>query len=137
MIRLVLDDLGRLPAEGFPVLLPGTVQVFHFYVFVSGGLSDSGQGKAALLRFIGSASCDDDRIVHDKVQKAQAYDDDPLSDPDHVGGKAHAPVPVGGQGILQVLPGRQIRFRGRVRFLSQKKDVSYDGSVHNSSLIRL
>ena len=69
MVRLMLNDLGRPSAEALPVFLPGTVQVFHLYIFVSGGLSYPGQGKASLLRLVGPALIYNDRIIVNFAKK--------------------------------------------------------------------
>ena len=99
MVDLVLDDLGRPAGEGLEAGLELLVLVLHFDGLPTLGLSGTGEGQTALLRFIGLRLPDDLRVKHDHVLAFVVEGNEALVDSDHVGRHAHTAVLVGGQGV--------------------------------------
>ena len=133
VVDLVLDDLGGPAGEGSETGLEFFVLPLDLDGLIALRFPAAGEGETALLRLVGAGALDDDGVEHDVIFAVVVKDDDALADADHVGGHAHAAVPVGGQGVQQVLGHAQVLRRGGLGFLGQEKFVFADIADHSAS----
>ncbi len=110
MADLALDDPCRPAGEGLEAGLKAVILVLDLDGLLPLGLSGAREGQTALLRLIGGGLFYDLRVEQDPAGALVIKEDDPLGDPNHIGGHDHALVPVGGQGVQQVLD-RKTSFR--------------------------
>lgn len=106
MADLALGDPCRPAGEGLEAGLKAVILVLDLDGLLPLGLSGAREGQTALLRLIGGGLFYDLRVEQDPAGALVIKEDAPL----HIGGHDHALVPVGGQGVQQVLD-RKISFR--------------------------
>ena len=135
VVDLMLDNLGRPAGEGFEAGLKPLVLIMHLDGLPAFGFPGSGEGETALLRLIRPGFPDNLRVEQDHVFALIVKYDDPLVDADHVGRHACTAVPVGGQGVQQVLGDGQIVRRGGLCFLGEEGLVFHNGLDHGGASV--
>lgn len=135
MIQFMLDNLGCKTCEGRGHLLPILIAVAYHNVLIASGWPAANQGQAGLLCLVGFGLADKNWIIHDQVTKAQADNDDPLLNPNHISRQTNTGILMGQQSVLQILPDGQVCWAGLLRFLLEKEDIFHNGFNHNHSFL--
>lgn len=131
MIYFMLNDLCRPAGVGFEPRFKSLVLILYLDRAVSFGFSCSSERQAAFLRLIRAGGFYYFRIKHDAGSAVIIEDNDSLGYTDHVCRHTYAAVPVGSQGIPQILRDRQIFKRRQCGLLGKKYGVFCNRFYHS------
>ena len=123
----MLNNLCRPPGISLTVFLPAAVKIFDNNTLIPRCLPDAVKRQASLLGLIRRIFLHNGRVIHHDTHDAHVDDDNPLFHADHICRHADAVVPVGLQGIHEILPDGQVLLSGGLGFLAEEKYVFYDG----------
>ena len=135
MVQFMLDNLGGKARKGGSHLLPILIAVANHNVLIASGWPAADQRQTEFCCLIRFGLADEDGIIQDQVTKAQADNDNPLLNPNHIGCQAYTGILMGQQGVLQILPDGQVSRAGLLGFLLEKEDVFRNGFDHNRSFL--
>lgn len=135
MIDLMLNDLGGESAErpmpfAQPQILPD-----QFNPFIACSAALALQRQASFRGLVFTISSHDAWVEHNRDASAEIRiheRDDSFAYTDHVGGHAHASVPVGVQCVGKVIGRRYVVGGGRGRRLTEERYRGHDGTLHTA-----
>ena len=122
MIQFMLDNLGCKTCEGHGYFLPVLIAVANHNVLIASGGPAADQRQTGFCCLIGFGLTNEDRVIHDQVTKAQADNDNPLLNPNHIGCQAYTGILMGQQGVLQILPDGQVSRAGLLGFFVGERE---------------
>ena len=137
MIEFMLDNLSCKTCEGRGLLLPILIAVANHNVLIASGRPAADQRQTGFCCLIGFGLADEDWIIQDQVTKAQADNDNPLLNPNHISCQTNTGILMGQQGVLQILPYGQVIRAGLLGFLLEKENVCYYWLNHGSTSLGL
>lgn len=113
VVALVLDDLCHKVREAACMLVPGIVSVGYADAAVARAGACAFKREAGFLGLILVVLLDNAGVEHYKCARALGYGDHAFALADHVCGKPHAFMGMGGKRACQVAPDGDIFWRGR------------------------
>ena len=137
MVQFMLDNLGGKARKGGSHLLPILIAVANHNVLIASGWPAADQRQTEFCCLIRFGLADEDGIIQDQVTKAQADNDNPLLNPNHIGCQAYTGILMGQQGVLQILPYGQVSRTCLLGFLLEKENVCYYWLNHGSTSLGL
>ena len=123
MVNLMLNDLRGEIRQLAVLRLPIRVEVLHLDLLEAHRRADAIQRQTSLLRLIRPRLRDDDGVEHHDVFASHIDDDDTLPHANHIRRHADASVPVGAEGVAQILRQRQIAPLRRFGRLAEEKHI--------------